>query len=107
MSQFKFLIPALSLAALAVPAAADEVDVVRFAYKSGELSTPAKREALLARIRLVSERSCKSTSPLISTGAQRYCADDLESEIVRAIGDEALMALADDGAPRTYRAASR
>ncbi|MGQ7829868.1 UrcA family protein [Altererythrobacter sp. Z27] len=107
MSHFKFLIPALSLAVLAAPAMAKGSEQVEFTYKTGELATPEAREALLDRIKLVSARSCQSSSPLISTGAQRYCAEELENEIVRAIGDVELMALSDVAADRKYRAASR
>jgi UrcA family protein len=107
MTRLSYLIPAICLGALATPASANSEETVRFAYKDDELTSTAKRQALLERIKLVSARSCDSGSPLVSHRAEEMCEDALEGEILLAIDDAALTELAEASEPRKYRAAQR
>ena len=104
---YKYLIPALSLVALSAPAAADSNNVIHFKYRAQELASPESREALLDRIKLNAASNCKSGSFFWTARLEKECSEQLEHDLVQAIGDVELVALAAEKDTMPFRAASR
>lgn len=76
--------------AVATPAAAASDGLVEFRYKAGELATEDGRAALLKRVRVTTLIECRKSAPSWSTVS---CQNDLERQLVHAIGGSEFIAL--------------
>lgn len=103
------LVPMFTAALLAttMPNIANAGEVVEFAFRESELTTPAKRELLLTRIEKEAMQSCESGSAVAPKSAIKRCAADLMDQFVRAIDDPQLTLLAEPKSRALFRTASR
>jgi UrcA family protein len=84
--------PIIACAFAAVLLSSAFADDVRFSYRTHELETPKKLEALVARIERTAQQVCRTESvlPPHYASARAACATDLITAIVSEIDDSRL-----------------
>ncbi len=97
----------LVLLAFAAPQVASAGEVVEFALKESELSSPEKREVLLKRMTMFAAKSCDDGSVFATKDAIAACTKDLTTQFVKKVDHDALSKLAKTRASEPYRSASR